>query len=174
MLARIQEIFGSEEEYHPLSEEKLEVTGDSEFLGREARAMAGSASGLAYWKELLRIKMEALMTRLALRFKLGLKAFWYDLSDLKRYQILSCDFRKYDGTLKMVIACTAKRRERLESYLQELHAAGQIFYGIHSSDRALMTCVLHAGSEREVHFVDAADGGYALAARQLKAQVRKA
>lgn len=174
ILDKIQEIFGSEDEYHPLNETTLKVASDTEYLGREARAQAGSKSGLAYLKELIRIKVETYATRLAIRFKLGLKAFWYDLSKLKEYQILSCDFRKYDGTLKMVIACTYAARTQLEEYLEGLYREGKIYYGVHSSDRALMTCVLHASSEREVHFVDAADGGYALAARQLKRQVRDA
>ena len=174
ILDKINDIFGGEESYHPLREENLQVTSDSDYLGREAKAMAGSAGGLKYLLTLMRVKIESLVTRLAIRFKLRLKAFWYDLSELKSFQILSCDFRKYDGTLKMVIACTPEARDRLRNYLEELHGAGKIFYGIHVSDRALMTCVLHESSEREVHFVDAADGGYALAARELKQQIKAA
>ena len=34
-----------------------------------------------------------------------------------------------------------------------------------------MTCLMHVGSAREVHFIDGADGGYALAAKMLKGQV---
>jgi hypothetical protein len=33
---------------------------------------------------------------------------------------------------------------------------------------------MHTASGAEVHFVDAADGGYAIAAKQIKAQIREA
>ena len=58
--------------------------------------------------------------------------------------------------------------------LAAMHETGDLFYGVHVSDRALTTCLMHEGTVREVHFVDAADGGYALAAKQLKRQLRDA
>jgi len=174
VLDEITKIFGAEEKHHPLSEEKLHVSSSSEFLGREAKAQAGNSSGLKYLLKLLKIKFETWMTRFAMKFNISLKAFWYDLSKLKGYQVLSSDFKKYDGTLKMVIAGSTDAREHLEKYLEELYSKKRIFYGLHVTDRALMTCLLHEGSEREVHFVDGADGGYALAAKQLKGQIKNA
>lgn len=45
-------------------------------------------------------------------------------------------------------------------------------YGLHQSDSALMTCSLFSLEESEhIHFIDGSDGGYALAARQLKQQL---
>lgn len=58
----------------------------------------------------------------------------------------------------------------LEEKLSALEAEGRIRYGIHVTDRAIMTCLIHAEAPEEVHFVDAADGGYAQAATQLKAK----
>ena len=62
---------------------------------------------------------------------------------------------------------------KMERELEAMHRAGRIFYGVHVSDRALTTCMLHEGTTREVHFVDAADGGYAFAAKQLKRQLKE-
>ena len=42
----------------------------------------------------------------------------------------------------------------------------------HTSETALMTCVIDGYDGNHVHFVDGADGGYALAAKQLKAQLK--
>lgn len=72
----------------------------------------------------------------------------------------------------MVVACDSGSRESFLKFLDELYRQGKLFYGYHVSDRALMTCALHEGSVREVHFVDSADGGYALAATQLKEQIK--
>lgn len=86
----------------------------------------------------------------------------------KMYNILSSDFRKFDGSLKMVVATTTEKRKELIEHLQNLKQAKGIRFGYHISDRALLTCVLHTGSTREVHFLDGADGGYAMAAKMLK------
>ncbi|MEO1143394.1 MAG: DUF3095 family protein [Pseudomonadota bacterium] len=48
--------------------------------------------------------------------------------------------------------------------------AGKIIYGIHLQDEALITCVvpsIHQGDH--VHFIDGSDGGYAQAAKKMKA-----
>jgi hypothetical protein len=79
--------------------------------------------------------------------------------------------RKLDGTLKLTFSATTETRRTLTTELDALRDAGRIEYGIHVSDRAIMTCVIHTNHEEEVHFVDSADGGYASAARMLKARI---
>ena len=143
-------------------------------MKNEAKSVTKQESGLKYWLKYLNIRLEVFVTRLALKFNLKIKAFWYELNNLKEYQVLSSDYRKYDGTLKMIISVSQEARENLENYLQSEKEQGNLFYGIHVSDKALMTCLLHSGTEREVHFVDGGDGGYALAAKMLKAQIRSA
>jgi Protein of unknown function (DUF3095) len=61
--------------------------------------------------------------------------------------------------------CRPRRAER--------HRREEIAYGLHVSDKALMTCLLfdlEAG--RHVHLIDGWDGGFTLAARAMKAQIR--
>jgi hypothetical protein len=86
--------------------------------------------------------------------------------------VATSDFRKYDDTLRMVIAGTAAQRADLTSYLEEEYRAGRLAYGVHVTDRALVTCVVFERMGRQVHFVDGADGGYAMAARKLKKRLR--
>jgi hypothetical protein len=78
------------------------------------------------------------------------------------------DYRKYDNVLRMVIAGAAEQRQALVAYLEEGCQRGELVYGLHVSDRALLTCVVFERMGRQVHFVDGADGGYALAAVDLK------
>ena len=47
---------------------------------------------------------------------------------------------------------------------------GTSVYGTHVANAALMTCAITSYRGDHVHLVDGADGGYALAAKQLKAQ----
>ncbi|MEM7183791.1 MAG: DUF3095 domain-containing protein [Spirochaetota bacterium] len=173
LIPQIFEIIGDVSEHHPIQTTHLEQTKRTEYLKNEAKSVTKQESGLKYWLKYLNIRLEVFITRLALKFNLKIKAFWYQLNELKEYQVLSSDYRKYDGTLKMIISVSKEARENLETYLQKEKEQGNLFYGLHVSDKALMTCLLHSGTEREVHFVDGGDGGYALAAKMLKAQIRK-
>lgn len=78
------------------------------------------------------------------------------------------DFKKFDDVLRMVISGRAKQRQKLTDYLEKKFQEGHLVYGFHVSDRALMTCLVFERNGRQVHFVDGADGGYALAAKQMK------
>ena len=169
-LAKIEEILGTQEYYHPLREETLESEQDKNLLSKEATAQTRSRSGFKHTLYLFKMKFEMFISNLAMRFKLPIKAMTYKLKDLKKYNVVSSDFRKYDGSLKMVVSATRDQRERLITMLEILKKNTGIRYGYHISNRALLTCILHTGSTREVHFVDAADGGYAYAAKMLKSQ----
>lgn len=80
------------------------------------------------------------------------------------------DYQKMDGTLRQVVAGTRKQREQFEAYLQEQYELGTLLYGTHASDAAMITCLVFQYEKEHVHFVDGADGGYAHAARALKAR----
>ena len=50
---------------------------------------------------------------------------------------------------------------------------GELNYGIHKSDHAVMTClVANAVENQHVHFIDGGDGGYTKAATQMKEQMK--
>jgi hypothetical protein len=169
---KIHDIFGDVSEYHPLTKETLHPANTKEYLVKEAKVTSGKRKGLLFNLKLLRVYFELSATKLAMKYNLKIKSLWYELNNLKQYEILSADFRKFDGMLKMILRCTPESRQKWQDYLEELYINNKIFYGVHISDRALMTCILHTGSKREVHFIDGADGGYALAAKQLKQQMK--
>lgn len=95
----------------------------------------------------------------------------FDVRQYRRDMIVNSDYRKFDDMLRMVADCTRVQAGKIEEYLDRLHQAGRIAYGTHYSDTALMTCfVTGTESSGHVHFIDGNHGGYALAAKQLKAQ----
>ncbi len=81
------------------------------------------------------------------------------------------DFRKFDETLRMVIDLTLSEAKELEAWLADEHERGTLAFGVHRSEAALATCMVKAYRGDHVHFIDGSDGGYALAAKGLKAQL---
>lgn len=169
---KLEKILGSVDDYHPITEQTLNTAFSIKIYMREAIVSAKSKYGLKKYLYILKIFIESLFVKFIIWSKLPAKAFFYTLKDIKKYNIQSSDFRKFDGSLKMVISTTTTKREELEAFLKEEESKGNLNYGIHISNRALLTCLMHSGSTSEVHFVDGADGGYALAAKMLKAKLK--
>lgn len=171
ILKEIKNIFGEMIDFHPISRDYLKIAHSGNSLNKEARLFSKKTGGLGYLLKLAQIKVEAFITQLAMTFNLPIKFQWYHLNLLKQYQVLSSDYFKYDGSLKIVLSCNTAAREKWEIYLKELKDRGEIFYGIHVSHSAVITCLLQARSQQEVHFIDGSNGGYALAAKRMKLQI---
>lgn len=76
--------------------------------------------------------------------------------------------------LRMIIDCSPTQVNLIRSFLEELYQKGYIYYGMHESDNSLMTCFVDRLSEgNHIHFIDGGNGGYAMAAKGLKAQLEK-
>ncbi|WP_151447364.1 DUF3095 family protein [Lacisediminimonas profundi] len=82
------------------------------------------------------------------------------------------DHMKLDDVFRAVIDVSDDQAMRIEAMLQSLHDAGHVDYGIHYSDHALMTCFVRS-MQHHVHFVDGGNGGYAMAAQQLKRSLKR-
>ena len=78
------------------------------------------------------------------------------------------DVRKFIDLYRHILAGNAAQREALCAWLDERYAQRELVYGVHVSDRAQMTCLVFDYSGRHLHFIDGADGGLFLAAKQFK------
>jgi hypothetical protein len=161
ILQTIHDICGDVHEHHPLAVPNLSTTSSIKAAQRNALVFNHAKKNIGYWRDFLKILAQNIILTL----------LPHSMTDSARRSIMAdADFRKFDGSLKMVIACTSKNRQLLTSYFDRLHREGIIVYGIHVADRALMTCFLQSDTAH-IHFIDAANGGYALAAKQLKQQL---
>ncbi len=101
---------------------------------------------------------------------LGLK---YEKFDPQKYVAdlaSNTDFQKFDDMLRMIRDCEPAEREKLGRFLESLRLQGKIAYGMHVSNQALMTCLVFSLQDH-IHFIDGDNGGYAMAAKQLKEQL---
>lgn len=166
VLQELETLFGPGDESHPVTEAKLDHKVSLKTLSPELKLRAKVAElGIVH-------VIKAYLGSLALRFlyKSGLKLAFFDAREYVSDLAKNTDFRKFDDMLRMVRECDRSQRERLEAYLETLRREGRIHYGLHASKEALMTCMVFS-AEDHVHFIDGGGGGYALAAKMLKAQM---
>jgi Protein of unknown function (DUF3095) len=101
----------------------------------------------------------------------GLKTKNFSAEKYIREMGENTDYQKFDDMIRMVRDCSVKQRDAVVAMLELERANGEIAYGIHTSPEALMTCLVFS-LDNHIHFVDGSNGGYALAAKQLKQQLR--
>jgi hypothetical protein len=115
----------------------------------------------------VRVLAESLVAALVLAWDRPLGTF-----DPKAYRQAIADhtdFSKCDDVLSLVLDCDAAAVAEIRRELDRRAAAGELRYGMHLSETALMTCLVTSlGKHEHVHFVDGGNGGYAMAARGLK------
>lgn len=169
VLKTIQKIYGGEKIYHPVSESALQLTFNPRKLWTEVKARAKSNHFMLRLMYLLKLLIGNFCGSVVMQW--GLNIAGVDWSSYKKSVALASDYQKIDDVLRMVIAGTPAQTAQLENYLAHRLQAGELVYGIHISNRALLTCLISDRNDWHIHLVDAADGGYALAAKQLKLQL---
>ncbi|MFB2934124.1 DUF3095 domain-containing protein [Aerosakkonemataceae cyanobacterium BLCC-F154] len=178
VLDKFSEIYGKEIDFHPIPLANLKLTFDERKLMYEAKVRFpkrwGSESPVGNWLQqqwyLSKIKLENYLGAFLMNFKI--KVSEMDWGEYKEIFLDATDYKKFDDILRMVIAGNSKQRQQLADYLETQYQQGKLVYGLHSSDRAIVTCLVFERNGRQVHFVDGADGGYALAAKAMKKRMQ--
>ena len=137
--------------------------------GLRAEALA-SHGAKNYWRRLPHLYWESLIQWVMNRFDLKAGSFNAPVYRVELRE--NSDYRRFDDTLRILLDCTPDEVAALEAMLAGFRAQGLINYGLHRADSALMTCLVFSLTDSEhVHFIDGGDGGFAMAARQLKKQI---
>jgi hypothetical protein len=136
--------------------------------GLELEARASRRSGEGRLMARLRVLVATLLAYVVMR--LGIRVGAFDPAVYRRTVVENSDFRKFDDILRMTLDCTPGLADRIEQSLGEAAAADIARYGVHRQASAIMTCIVPSiATNDHLHFVDGAAGGYAMAARRLKA-----
>ncbi len=147
----------------PANEASLRFRWPPRNTALEARTLDGRATP----RRMIWVLFQAFWQKLGHRFS---KTFGeYDAPRYKEELKANTDFRRFDDMLRLVLDCTPEQVEKLRAALDDLEAGGHVFYGLHTASHALMTClVFDLRASRHMHFIDGGDGGFTLAAQQLK------
>lgn len=172
VIREIEAVYGDADECRPVFEGGMRVTLSSVVLDHEARVQSWRRGFLG------RVRYGLIQrARSALGwvfFATGARTGDTDWSRYRGDAVANTDFRKLDGSLRVILSGTVAQREALTGFLEELSASGEATYGIHVSHSSIMTCLVRQRQHEHVHFVDAAGGGYAAAAEQMKGGSRPA
>ena len=154
---------------HPITPGGLQLEGWLGDYSIEARVRAQGASGPTYAAARRNARKQTLVGKLLAVSGIGSGGF--DGRRYKRELVDNCDYRRFGDGLRMVVDLNVAEIYRLESRLAAEQRAGRLAYGLHRSSAARVTCLVRSYDGAHLHFVDGADGGFALAARELEAQL---
>jgi hypothetical protein len=166
----IRRIYGDDATARPVRDSTLRLSTSAADLDGEARVR--TRFNLAPLRVLRRMRLQVQMLLGRRIMAKGVRTGGIDWGRYKREVTTNTDFRKFDDRLRHVLSGNARQREDLTAALEERYRRRQLAYGLHVAPSALMTClVFERSSGQHVHFVDGSDGGYAMAAVDLKARL---
>ncbi|MBW4473724.1 MAG: DUF3095 domain-containing protein [Stenomitos rutilans HA7619-LM2] len=172
VIDQIETIYGDDLNYHPINDKNINLTFKTKHLIKETKLRAKSRKWLDQCLYLWKIKLANFLGLVFMKFKLKIGTM--DWGIYKKILSEATDYRKFDDMLRMVMSGSKVQREQLVNYLEAQYKAGHLVYGTHVTDRALMTCLVFGEyNGPQVHFIDGADGGYTLAAKAMKARMRR-
>jgi hypothetical protein len=154
---------------HPISLRGLRLGTLFGSYSIEARLRSRAAEGPRFRAAQAYARKKSLIGRALIA--LGASAGGFDGKAYPKELIENSDFRKFDEALRMVLDLSDEQLSVIEAELERARQEGHLAYGLNRAPSALITCYLRSFSGDHVHFIDGSDGGYALAARQLKAQL---
>ena len=170
VMASVNEALDFEvEKNRPVKPSNMRYRWPPKGLKAEARATCGNKG---YFKRLMYLYGECLVQWFLETFNRQLGA--YNAPVYREELRVNSDYRRFDDTLRMVLDVSRDDVTAIENILSQFRESGAIAYGLHQADSALMTCLVFNLAESEhVHFIDGGDGGFAVAAKQLKTQLRE-
>jgi hypothetical protein len=166
VIKKVREIYGDEDACHPVSLPQLAITLSGRLLADEAGIRTKKQTRFGRWRWMMHARLMVLAGWVLMRFDIRTKAT--DWSRYKKDLARNSDVRKFSDVYRQILSGTTAQRLALDDWLQTQFKRRQLLYGLHVADRAHMTCLVFDYSGRHLHFIDGADGGLFLAAKEFK------
>jgi hypothetical protein len=166
VIAKVAEIYGSDEQCHPLTLPALSMTLSGRRLDNEVGVRAAGHGAWGRWRYRTWIRLVIVLGWVLM--KLGVRTEQTDWSRYKSTLVRNSDVRKFNDVYRQILAGNAAQREALAAWLEQRYARRELAYGMHVTDRAHMTCLVFDYSGRHLHFIDGADGGLFAASSAFK------
>ena len=162
----IEAIYGSEDNYHPIRENDLQMTANPLLLGVEWRLKTQPPTFIKKLKHAFAMIFQ-LITGLYL-MKFIKKTSATNWGDYKPDLVRHADYKKFGDGLRFVASGTIEQRMALTQFLDDQFSQKILAYGVHTSFAAMVTCFVRSYQSNHIHFVDGTEGGYAKASQELK------
>jgi len=162
----IREIYGSDEEHHPLVESNLKLALGRKVLRREAEIKTSGRGRLAFELHLNLLRVLVLIGMMLMRFRVPTKGVYW--GGYKQAVIANTNSTNIVHSLRQIVSGSRQQRVRLERYLQSEEEKGHLWFGMHTSSVLHMSCMVFHHGEEHQHFLDGADGGFFQAERDLE------
>jgi hypothetical protein len=149
----------------PMSDKNMKFRWPPRGLGAEIDATVGERNRL-FWA--LRLYLYSLFQWCLDRYDLTVGGYRG-----RQYRVelrSNTDYRRFDDTLRILLDCSQVQADEIDKMLALRAERGELVYGLHRADSALMTClVFNLEKGEHIHFVDGNDGGFTSAAKNMKA-----
>ena len=166
---KVFECLGDVPEHHPLNTRGLNLSMRADKLHAEVATKTQHQSVWRVWRMRQIIRLQNLIGNVWMRF--NIKNQFGDWGRYKADMVTNSDYLKLDDTYRAVLSGSQEQVNDLVAWLDHAYQEGQLYYGIHTTNAALITCLIAKTGLEHVHFVDSSEGGYAMAAKQLKRQI---
>ncbi len=169
VLAQLNEIIdGDIDKGNPVDREQMAYKSVAQCVKDEQR-YHDSVWSFGFFARLLEIVFAVAV------FKFKVPPLFFNPERYAKSMETHSDYRKFDDMLRMIVDCSTSQINAIREFLEEKYQAGELFYGMFESSTSLMTCYVEDLKDgNHIHFIDGGDGGYAMAAKQLKAQMKDA
>lgn len=171
VLQEMRRIFGFDKASNPINAAQLQMHLSYSKLGPEAAFHSAGKGWLKRLGYLLKMQIQVLAGKLFMA--LGYRSSVTDWSLYKSDLASNCDYRKFDDMLRVVISSDQKQQAKLMDFLENQYEQEALAYGLHTSQSAIITCMVFQYHREHVHFVDGSGGGYVAASKELKKRLSR-
>lgn len=171
VLRKMRDIFGFDNKTNPIDVSDLSINlSFSELMG-EAKFRNFGKGWFQRLGYVLRVQLQTIIGKVLMA--LNYETSETDWSLYKPDMARNSDHRKFDDMLRVVISGSQSQRQELEDFLAQQYQQGNLAYGIHVTNAAMITCMVFQYHRDHVHFVDGKGGGYVSASKGLKKRLEE-